>query len=362
MGLPSIGLVVCHVDRLLLGQARSPNSASGGGLIVIAGSPHDQRSGRTCRCSALPAGGCRGRAGQPARGAVPGYRPAEHRQDGAEPGWWRRLLQDFVAERCNSHHDGVIVLTYHQAACEQLGIEPEVTPETLARTDRFEHQHETRLPAAVREWYGVHQADIVLRRSDRIPVDDLGQVTPYPEWYNGQWGQAFEGDDPHLLVIGADRESGLAWAVQSDGDANPPVLVGWVDEPAAPQWTAFTDSFSDFVFARAWDWRSRRLPHRLEARYVDSDEIDDALQADGFRRLPYFHTPGSVPVRRFDAPRQRISINNDWTGDWILAADTSDDLRDLVMRVCRYHALSNTLHVPDGSHAGTLLAQLNQGG
>jgi hypothetical protein len=254
------------------------------------------------------------------------------------------------------------VLTYHQAACQQLGIAPDVTPETLARIDRSEHRYQVTLPAAVREWYALQQARTVLRRADHIPVDDLGHVMPYPEWYEQHRNQAFEDDDPHLLVIGADGESGLAWAVQSDGDANPPVLISWVDEPAAPQWTTFTDSFSDLVFARAWDWRGRRLPHRLEARYVDSDEIDAALYADGFRRLPYFHTPGSAPVRRFEAPRQRISLNNDWVGDWLLAADTSDDLRDLVMRVSRHNTLADTLHVPDGSCADALLAQLRHDG
>lgn len=250
------------------------------------------------------------------------------------------------------------MLSYHQAACRQLGVEPEVTPEMLPRLDRYEHHYGLALPAAVREWYALHSARRVLNRADYTPADRLNDAMPYPEWYVECRDKDFDQDDPHLLMLGEDGESGLLFAVRTDRGDNPPVLIGGNDDATDPEWTTFADSFGDFVFARAWDWRTYRMPHRFEARYVDSDEIDVALHADGFARLPYFYLPDFAPLRRFEAPRQRISLNNVWMGDWILAADTEDDLRDLVRRVARRNALTDTLEVPPGSCAGTLLTEL----
>lgn len=238
------------------------------------------------------------------------------------------------------------MLTYHHAACRELGIAPDIDEAILPRIASFEDRHGVRLPAAVRELYALPAVGKLLAEDGNRtwPGDRLDDAVTFPEWYEDTVGDDFDQEDPHLLIVRWDGESCLLWAVSTEDGDDPPVLIGFDEEPDDPQWSTFTDSYSDFVFVRAWDQRT--MPFLVGE--IDSPDLGAALVADGFRRLPVFRSPfpDIPPEQRFDAPGQRVSIDTGGAGSCVLAADTETDLGELIRKVSRHGTLTPVSIVP----------------
>ena len=174
-----------------------------------------------------------------------------------------------------------------------------------------------------------------------VPVRGLGR--PFSDWYLKRPARAKPDrlDDfvrAGLLVVMHENQGVCTWAVKLDGTDDPPVVVevDSIDSAASPseaRWEPCADSFSTFMYCRAWDHGHCLAGISVTASANDRPLApgDLSLLQSHFSEGPRTHGHPGVTNYRFFTRNSAILI---WDGedhelrggqaDWWLMA-TSDE-------------------------------------
>jgi hypothetical protein len=217
-------------------------------------------------------------------------------------------------------------LVHHQRTIEFMGITPEIDTSAVQAFDNLEKRLSRRLPASLKEWYSLKNAlDNILGNQDK--VFSIHQLA----------------DDPlkiladHKLFLIDENQNVCGWALDLNGTDDPPVLISDED---FDRWHDFTDTFSDFVFIRAWDYQWSD-GYYLQAKQVDANFAPDLVNHLGnhYTELPISHGGfwryiPSAKVYRFMRGQKRVLLTLQGDGvTWELRTNEYDDLVSLVKAV-----------------------------
>jgi hypothetical protein len=216
------------------------------------------------------------------------------------------------------------MLRYHARTFQLLDIEPQVSPQAVAALKGTERRIGRTLPGSLREWYEQEGAcRLLLDYSNGDPpveIDQLKLEKPLPGREN-------------LLPFRHENQGVCIWAVQFNGNDDPPVVLTFDDEVLPPEPCAA--SFSEHLYACVWDY-GLVLNQELLVQAQNSPLSSNALDflAKNFEPGPLtYNWPGSRQ-HRFSKDDQRILIwANDGQADWHLAADSEESLERLVITV-----------------------------
>lgn len=224
---------------------------------------------------------------------------------------------------------------YHQRTLQFLTLQPAFSASAQIAIEEREQGLGIVLPPSVWEWYALDQAvglESYRHRDEPVPLQRLGEEER-DELLSSKRKK-------HLRIM---RENGgvCSWAVTLDKLDDPPVMI----DTDRSGWHPHADTFSQFVFARAWDWSIGR-DRRLHAPDVALHEEEIARLQNDFHEGPRtYGWPGLITYRFWSADgTMRLLIWNGTEGsDWFLAAETEDALVALVHLVRGIGTLSTTL-------------------
>jgi hypothetical protein len=140
-------------------------------------------------------------------------------------------------------------LKFHKKTFTPLGIEPHESEKSAETLAIFEKQNDITLPLAVKEWYNIADAveimhEVVFYVHNPALIDELlDNIAIYPE-------QGFTHPLLHVLY-----ENQGVWHMGAllSGEENPPVFLGYQEDDTF-NWELHAHSFSDFIYAWAWDY------------------------------------------------------------------------------------------------------------
>ena len=251
-----------------------------------------------------------------------------------------------------------IVLRFHQATCQLLAMSPVVDEAARAVIDNRERRLGVSIPAAVAEWYGLRGAvDVLAGANGDHPRSAARLGEP-----SGNWGGAPRDLVPEgLLVVCTENQAVCHWAVPLDEGPDPQVLVERGDSGQEPVWQHHAPSFSDYVFALAWDRVAFALPYGLAAQDVPLRTEDVGRLERGFvQRQRTYAWPANTSYR-FERPEQRVVIwDGDRQADWWLLAATEQALASLARQLWGCGQLATSLYGcgHNGQRAEEVVARL----
>jgi hypothetical protein len=259
-------------------------------------------------------------------------------------------------------------LEYHALTLRLLGRQPEKSPEALEAMERCEAACGRKLPAAVREWYSMVDAETLLET-------DYGEGVLLPLAKVLAGFARVNGNDsaPELLVYEwadpfAPGMRVLRVVVGLDASDDPLVRYVYVDFTVPPMQRA---TFTEFVLGQAWQkrafsesyfrmyvgptgrnvWKTESGP--IGSACVGPPYLDYLLER--FEELPQEGMPPGQRERffRFFSPAGRVSLATD--GDprsavcaayWNLTADTEEAAVDLYVGLELCHGVPVSLASP----------------
>ena len=250
----------------------------------------------------------------------------------------------------NIHKKGMMerdsILTYHQATFDLIGEKPVTSSKAIEAIARFEHIKGLSLLASVKEWYTLASAQNILSRYPPAGAirgaEQLGGPESY--WFNGVFHE-IDLLKQGLLLIMAEIQNICFWAIQLNGEDDPPVVVSKELKPFAT-WHLCAETFSVFVYTCVWDslvinpedqmfgWKESLLPTELDFLH------------ERFEEGPRTYTfPGAVNYRLFSG-NQRILIQvSERQASWYFAADSDEALKRLVEQVLQCETLKRDLYL-----------------
>jgi len=251
-----------------------------------------------------------------------------------------------------------IVLRFHQATCQLLAMSPVVDEAARAVIDDRERRLGVSIPAAVAEWYGLRGAvDVLAGANGDHPRSAARLGEPSGNWGGAPRDLVREG----LLVVCTENQAVCHWAVPLDEGPDPQVLVERGDSGQEPVWQHHAPSFSDYVFALAWDRVAFALPYGLAAQDVPLRTEDVGRLERGFvQRQRTYAWPANTSYR-FERPEQRVVIwDGDRQADWWLLAATEQALASLARQLWGCGQLATSLYGcgHNGQRAEEVVARL----
>jgi hypothetical protein len=247
----------------------------------------------------------------------------------------------------------MVALKYHQPTFDLLKIEPEIDPAAVAALDALEKRRSIKLPASVREWYSIKDAEKWLAGNDNAleaqdflgsigssggsmadvekEPDSLDRRRLQTQNFRQQMINAFHYNYPNLrnlLGVVIENQGVCYWAVKLDDGDDPPVLLCYSHEE---NWQRFCDTFSHFCFMRVWDW-AEHFPYWLEvSNFPVTAKMHNAL-AQIYRQKSMTHANNIVPnMYRYGSEHIHILVYeprfHDKARSWVmLMAASGDDI------------------------------------
>ena len=159
-----------------------------------------------------------------------------------------------------------------------------------------------------------------------------------------------------MLLFCRENQGVCAWAIQLDGSDDPPVVVD-VDTKQFTSWRQCADTFSQYLYAFAWDysvyWKKVRENSTLRVQAENKPLSDAALTFLRQHFDPGLVThswPGDTQYR-FSKGDQRILIWADRDqADWHLTAETTRSFEYLLRSVMPLDGVTSALwsHTEEG--------------
>lgn len=229
-----------------------------------------------------------------------------------------------------------VKLKYHQRTFDLLGLEPHLNPEAPAILDQFEHEHNFKLPASVREWYELEGAVSLLREysNEDHPFELNELVRGVRDWDNGK-----------LLFFMVENQACGLWAINLDGSDDPPVVADF-DENV---WRFCAGTFSNFIYTQVWnkqlwddaqEWKDDFCVGTGQEKTLTSQELQ--FLKENFEELPKRTAFVADDEFRFcNGNGKRILIIVDMPNQyhekgqcsWYIWADSEENLFELVKSV-----------------------------
>ncbi|PWT95796.1 MAG: hypothetical protein C5B53_10945, partial [Candidatus Melainabacteria bacterium] len=225
--------------------------------------------------------------------------------------------------------------TFHDSTYGIIGGKPEVSKEALALLDALDKKCGGRLPPSLREWYSLDGAvEILAKRTSDHPIalSDLGKDS----WYVGGT-RDFVAEK--YLVIMSENQGVCHWAIELNGQDDPPVVVE-VDSLPKVEWLPFADTFSAFLETMVSDWNYAIVLCAQDIPLADR-ELDFLRQQ--FTEGHMTHNWPAKTTYRFRQDDQCIII---WDGeeqaDWFLESNSPENLRELVNKMWQCGSLAES--------------------
>jgi hypothetical protein len=274
-----------------------------------------------------------------------------------------------------------VSLRFHARTFAMAGATPALSQAAVRLLEERERECSLTFPAAVREWYMFDGPGLGLKigcgptADTMVPVRGLGR--PFSDWWHDDPTKPHRLDEfvqAGLLEIMIENQGVCTWAVRLDGSDDPPVVVevdsqGSAARPAEVRWEPCAESFSTFMYCRAWDYGSlAEEPLALGASAQDSALApgDLAFLQSHFSEGPRTHGHPGATNYRFFTGNSKILIwdQGDYEGggaaDWFLSAPSDEALLDLLHSVRHCGSLSETLYTTD-PHSQAVLDRLKRG-
>lgn len=238
-----------------------------------------------------------------------------------------------------------VKLKYHQRTFDLLGLEPHLNPEAPAILDQFEHEHNFKLPASVREWYELEGAVSLLREySHEDHPSELHELAQ----------DVKDSDNGKLLIFMVENQACALWAINLDGSDDPPVVVDH-DENV---WRYCADNFSSFIYTQVWDmqlwddaqyWEDDFIAFLCQEKPLSSEEFQ--FLKENFEELPKRSHFSDEDFRFSNGNGKRILITVDrpnqyheqWFCTWHIWADSEENLVELIRSVWQCGTLAADL-------------------
>ena len=235
---------------------------------------------------------------------------------------------------------------YHQAALRLLDEKPVISSEASAIFERLKRERGFILPASIKEWYALEYAEDILSRYPPAgtvrSVEQLGKPETY--WSNG----ALHENDllkQGLLLIMTEIQNAWFWAVQLNGEDDPPVVVSNELKPSAT-WRLYADTFSVFVYTCMWDSLVINPEDQMSGykKFLLPAELH--FLRERFEEGPRTYTFPDAVDYRFSSDNQRILLQKiGQQASWNFAADSDEALKQLVEQVLQCETLKKDLHL-----------------
>lgn len=273
-------------------------------------------------------------------------------------------------------------LQFHARTFDMVGVTPTLAQAAVKLLEERERECGLIFPTSVREWYGFDGPGLGLKigcgstADTMVPVRGLGR--PFSDWYLKRPARAKSHrlDDfvrAGLLVVMHENQGVCTWAVKLDGSDDPSVVVevDSIDSAASPsevKWEPCADTFSTFIYCRAWDHGQCLAAVSVGAQAQDRPLTpgDLALLRTQFSEGPRTYGHPGVTNYRFFTHNSAVLIwdgeDDEWRGgqaDWSLMADSDEALLDLLRVVWQCGTLRETLYAID-PRSRELLDQLRR--
>ena len=255
-------------------------------------------------------------------------------------------------------------LQFHSATFELVGKKPKRSRRALELLKKRERQCGVRFPAAVREWYLVSGPALGLdigcgkTTDEMVPLRELGE--PLANWY--AMGSA-DFVRAGLLIVIHENQGVCTWVVKLDGSDDPPVVVEVDSSYKAAslskiRWQRCAESFSTFMYCRAWDHGHSLDPISVWSAAQDQPlaRRDLAFLRANFTEGPRtFGHPGVANYRFFTADSAMLIWAKKGGADWHLMASSDEALLRLLRCVSHAGTLTETLYTFDDPRSEAVL-------
>ena len=258
-------------------------------------------------------------------------------------------------------------IKYHQRTLDLLGREPKFSQQQAYALRAIQLQSGITLPESVAEWFSLVECEAPIRFNDDhvLPIGRVqlkpnplfpndvrfGRITNHGDdiafWFDSVIG--FMNIENNLFTVVIENQGVCKWAVELNEQADPPVWTRWND--VGKRWLPCVESFSEFVFARAWD--TRLFPHldTHVAAQAKSITFSDLAHLEKHFELVHIDRshPGYDRTYRFQRNGQKIRVSqfNPWDNDqsdWYIGGDTLQHLEDAISTVWQLSNLSKALY------------------
>lgn len=240
---------------------------------------------------------------------------------------------------------------FHQRTLDYLNLLPVQNEETADSLRALELYVGVNLPPSVHEWFSYPNAAKLIRFNDDhvLDVDQFElKSNPlfnhHPKWQQGvikpsQMMFITSPDktliDENLLVVIVENQGVYEWAVDLNGSDDPPVLMKQNEPNQA--WKPCSPTFSDFVFARAWDTRVMFNELSLWGSTGKLTADDLTTIENWYDVLPvHCNLPQYERCFRFQRDEQCIFICQDDRDSrmfWHMTSKTSESLKVLLKQI-----------------------------
>ena len=138
-------------------------------------------------------------------------------------------------------------LKYHHQIFDLLNIIPKYSDNNKKLIANFEAEHSLQFPAALSEWYALANNKVIL---EQILLNEHHIVHFQDAFQNVPFSEYIKGSEPFYILF----ENQGVWhmAVQLIDD-NPAVFIR--DNEIGEPWRLHANSFSDWLYAWAWDYK-----------------------------------------------------------------------------------------------------------
>lgn len=236
---------------------------------------------------------------------------------------------------------------YHQATLDLLDEKPVTSSSSLEALHRLEQARGLILPNAVKEWYALEQAPDILSSYPPVgTVHSAEQLGAIGRYWSDRLYQTIDMLQQGLLLIMTEEQSTCFWAIQLNGEDDPPVVVSFEGVKPSATWHLCAETFSRFVYTCVWD----SLVINPEDQMFGCKEVFLPAELDflreRFQEGPRTYAfPGAVNYRFFsDEKRMLIQEAEDQTS-WYFAAASDEALKQVVEQVLECETLKRDLYL-----------------
>ena len=185
-------------------------------------------------------------------------------------------------------------LKYHQATFDFLGERPVFSQKQHDALKALERYLNVQLPESFLEWFSLENAESYIALIDDVLPVSRFRVNVLP----GEQQSIIEPDsmrhwrnrdkyhlDKNLLVFIEEHQRAFEWAIDLHGRADPRVWRDWFGR--GQRWVPCSETFSQFVFSRVWDYEAMLSDNAFEANMRQHLTFADLAQIDAQYDLLY---------------------------------------------------------------------------
>jgi hypothetical protein len=257
----------------------------------------------------------------------------------------------------SKHHN----IRFHNAIFQLLGVEPVFSSSAQKTIAQREKVCMTTFPASIKEWFSIEGVGKLFAENTTpdylVELDELGEPDEMAQGY---------------IRIASENQAVVVWFARLNGSDDPPVFHDnnqyFDTDFGAIDWQFVSATFTGFIFSMI---AGGHFGGWYSGMYLSAEDqapnftVFEALR-NRYWQGPYAELP-DVKIHRFFnrhgiiVIRSIMSQEGVWRAKWILEADSSEALSDLIQSVRHFYTLEQSLKAesctPESRKHGTLVLE-----